>query len=63
MAKLNWQKVYKKGTTRLQTDYWNNPKQGFDNAWHQQQANKKEKQDRHIRDKALAMIRANKSDT
>ena len=60
MAKLDWQKVYKKGTTLMGSDYYSNPKTGFDKAWHTQQAKKKQAQDRLIRDKAMAMIRANK---
>ena len=60
MAKLDWQKVYKKGTTKMKSDYWSNPKSGFDKHWHQQQAKLQAQKDRQARDKALAMIRANK---
>ncbi len=59
MAKLNWQKLYKQGTTEMVKDYWCNPKKGFDKQWHDQQANTKATTDRQLRDKALNMIRSN----
>lgn len=39
MTKLIWDR--KPVKSLLDSDYWNNPKKGFDKAWHQQQENKK----------------------
>ena len=61
MAKLDWKKVYKKGTTQMGSDYYSNPKTGFDKAWHTKQAKQKAQKDRQIRDKALQLIRSNKA--
>lgn len=62
MAKINWQKLQasSKEQTRLERPYYTNPTTGFDKQWHENMANKKAKQDRQIRNKALASIRANK---
>jgi hypothetical protein len=60
MAKLNWQRVLKKSNVET-SDYWNKPAHGFDKEWHNTQAQKQAQQDRLIRDKAMAMIKANKN--
>lgn len=60
MAKLNWQRVVKKSTVE-NSNYWNNPKKGFDKQWHQTQEQNKAKKDQAARQKALAMIQANKA--
>lgn len=39
MTKLNWSKETWKST--MNSEYWTNPKTGFDKAWHEQQKNKK----------------------
>lgn len=35
MTKLNWER--KPWVSSLDSDYWTNPKEGFDQAWHQTQ--------------------------
>jgi hypothetical protein len=63
MAKLNWQKLstQSKKQSRLDHSYYTNPKTGFDKQWHDELADKQAKQDRLIRNKAMASIKANKS--
>lgn len=63
MAKLNWHKVSKqsKEQTSLDRPFFTNPKTGFDKKWHEKAAKNKAKQDRLIRDKAMASIKAKKS--
>jgi hypothetical protein len=41
MTKLDYSKTNKSDTAFLNDPYWNNPKTGFDKAWHIEQANKK----------------------
>ena len=41
MTKLNYSKTNKSDTAFLSDPYWTNPKEGFDRAWHIEQANKK----------------------
>lgn len=41
MAKINWNRH--NYTSRLDADYWNNPKKGFDKQWHESMAIKKAK--------------------
>jgi hypothetical protein len=44
MTKLVWDR--KQQTSILNSDYYTNPKTGFDKAWHDQQAQKKQRKDR-----------------
>ena len=39
MTKLDWNKETWKST--MNSEYWTNPKTGFDKAWHEQQKHKK----------------------
>ena len=59
MAKIDWSR-HRLEETKLTREYWSNPKKGFDRAWHEKQAKLRAKKDRAIRDRAMAMIRANK---
>ena len=60
MAKLDWQRVVKKSTVE-NSNFWNDPKKGFDKQWHKTQAQIKAQKDQAVRRKALAMIQANKA--
>lgn len=52
-----------KSTSTLNGSYYTNPKTGFDQKWHQQQANLRAQQEKLARQKAMAMIKANKGKT
>ena len=44
MTKLDWNRPGWKST--MNSEYWTDPKTGFDKAWHEQQKHKKARQDK-----------------
>lgn len=59
MAKIDWSRH--EFTSKLDRDYYLNPRRGFDQQWHDKQSKLKAQRQTLAKNKALASIRANKA--